>query len=173
MDTNRKVVIMTLAPKITEDARRDLVTLVEKLVARSQRGFPITSKRTFDDIEDIAADDLGSNLPGVRAAYLATLRLHVDVETYERLLDGPLYVVAASSALDELAQSVADQASDLDAIDNEELRRQLLEIAENDLRAGLKAVRGAFLVRLEVSLPHDGDAYDALLAGPLSFLADL
>jgi hypothetical protein len=164
---------MTLAPKITEDARRDLVTLVEKLVARSQRGFPITSKRTLDDIEAIAADDLHSNYPGVRGAYLATLRLHVDVDTYEKLLDGPLSAVADSKVLEELAQDVADQASDPTSIDSEDVRRRLVEIAEDDLRGGLKAVRGAFLTRLEANLPHSGDTYDVLLAGPLSFLADL
>jgi hypothetical protein len=164
---------MTITPKITENARRDIVTLVEKLVARSQRGFPITSKRAVDDLEHIAADDLHSNYPGVRGAYLASLRFHVDVDTYEDLLDGPLYAIADSRKLEELAQAVADQSSDLASVDSESVKQQLVKIADDDLGASLKAVRGAFLTRLETNLPHQGDTYDMLLAGPLAFLADL
>jgi hypothetical protein len=164
---------MTIDPKVSEDARTAIVLLAEKLIARSQRGLPLTALRSKEDVKDIASDDPQSNYPGVRGAYLATLRLRIDPEVYETLLDGPLYLIASSRALEELAQNVADQASDPQSIDGESVKAQLEKIANEDLGAGIKAVRGAFLAYLEEVLPHRSEAYDTLLAGELSFLVDV
>lgn len=159
-------------PKASDDSRHAVARLIDTFVARSQRGLKIRGERVKSDLMEIAADDLQSNYAGVRQAYLATLRLRIDTSVYEDLLDGPLYVIADSAELDELAQSVADDASNPDAIDGEALNIRLTAIAQEDLGAGVRAARGAFLASLESKLPHRGDAYDTLLAGPLSFLMD-
>lgn len=171
MDTNRRAISMAIDPKVSSEARGAIVRLVDKLVARSQRGFILRGERVMSDLKDIAQDDLQSNLPGVRGAYLAVLRLTIDATVYEALLDGPLYIVAYSAELEELAQIVADQAGDLASIVSSDVEAKLTAIAEKDLGAGITAARGAFLAQLEARLPHHGDTYDELLAGPLSFLA--
>jgi hypothetical protein len=163
---------MTIDPKVSEEARHTIGRRVDKFVARSQRGQAVRGEYILSDLEVIAQDDLRTNLPGARQAYLAEMRLRIDSTVYEELLDGPLYALASSPQLNELAQNVADQASDPDTIDAADLEAKLVAIAQEDLGAGVMAARGAFLAHLEANLPHGDDTYDALLAGPLSFLAN-
>lgn len=164
---------MTIDPKVSEEARHTIGRRVDKFVARSQRGQRVRGEYILSDLKIIAEEDLRTNRPGARQAYLAEMRLRLDPDFYEELLDGPLYALASSAQLNELAQNVADQASDPDTINTEELGAKLAAIAQEDLGAGIKAARGAFLAHLEENLPHGDDTYDTLLAGPLSFLADL
>lgn len=164
---------MTINPKVSEDARHAIGRRVDKFVARSQRGQTIRGEYILSDLKVIAEDDLRTNLAGARQAYLAEMRLRIDSTFYEELLDGPLYVLAGSARLEELAQNIADQASEPDTIDATDLAKQLTAIAKEDLGAGGKAARGAFLAYLEADLPHGDDTYDMLLAGPLSFLTEL
>lgn len=173
MDMNRKVVLMTIDPKVSEEARHIIGRRVDKFVARSQRGQTVRGEYVLSDLRLIAQEDIPTNLAGARHAYLAEMRLRIDSSFYEELLDGPLYALAASTQLDELAQSVADQANKPESIDFDDVRVRLTAIADEDLGAGLRAVRGAFLAKLEENLPHGDDTYDTLLEGPLAFLVDL
>lgn len=164
---------MTIDPKVSAEARHTIGRRVDKFVARSQRDQPVRGEYILSDLEVIAQEDLRTNLPGARLAYLAEMRLRIEPAFYEKLLDGPLYALASSAQLEDLAQNVADQASEPDSIDAADLEAKLKAIAEEDLGAGVKAARGAYLAYLEANLPHGDDTYDVLLAGPLSFLTDL
>jgi hypothetical protein len=175
MDTNRKVVKMTIEPRSSEEARFTIGRRVEKLLQRSQRRLPVSGEHILDDLKQIAQDDMRTNPQGARVVYLAHMRDRFDQKVYVRLLDGPLHALAVTPELDELAQYTADQASDIDSVDGEAVKAKLIEIAVKDHgeAIGAKASRGAFLDLLEAKLPQDGEAYDALLEGPLSFLTDL
>lgn len=166
---------MTIDPKISAEGREQAANLAIKFIGRLnyQPALKIRGEKVKEDLKDIAAEDLQSNYPGIRGAFLAELRLRIDQALYEDLLDDSLMVVANSREVEDLAQNVADRAIDPAVINSSEVRTQLSTLAKDDLGGGLKAVRGAFLAELEARLPHHGKTYTRLLDGPLSFLTEL
>lgn len=135
MDTNRKVVIVTLHPLVSEDALRSVHHLVATFVARLEQGQKVRFKRVKEDLTVIAADDLQSNYKGVVQAYLTELRRRIDLAVRHDLHDGSddsSAVDASKGAARNQDESSADPDTDL-AVHTEE-----------DLRAAIKAVRGAY-----------------------------
>lgn len=139
MDTNRKVVIVTLPPSVSEDAVRSIHYLVATFVARLEQGKKVRFGRVKDDLTAIAADDLQSNYNGVVQAYLTELRRRIDVAVRHDLHDGSddsSAVASSQDATQNQGEQTGDQDSDPDV--------DLAVHTEEDLRAAIKAVRGAY-----------------------------